>query len=86
MREIRCNKCNKKFDQFDIAQGFSQYHIIGYGSKYDGGRLAVDLCSDCMDDLIDIMKDEFVIPPIILEDEIVTSTNVTESGENGLWF
>lgn len=88
MREIRCNKCNKMFDQFDMEQGFSIYHRIGYDSKYDGGRLAVDLCSDCMDDLIDIMKDEFIIPPIIFEKEITKATAVTETEPDfsGLWF
>lgn len=29
---------------------------LGYGSKYDGAHVEVDICADCFDKLIDSMR------------------------------
>ena len=52
-KEITCNKCGKK--------NFSVYRRLGYGTKYDGDDLELDLCCDCMEKLID----ECIISPIV---------------------
>ena len=57
MKSIICNMCGKEFDTWDMQEGFyihSSY--IGYGSKYDGGSLDIDLCCNCMDKIIDACK------------------------------
>lgn len=52
-----CNMCGKEFDVFDTQERFRIYNPnIGYGSKYDGEALCLDLCCDCMDKIIDSCK------------------------------
>lgn len=52
-----CNKCGKEFDIYDSQEDFSIYsQLIGYGSKYDGSSLELDLCCECMDELIESCK------------------------------
>lgn len=58
--EIYCNKCGKKLDMWDLNAGFIMHHHLGYGSKYDGDDLDLDLCCECMDDLIESCE----IPPV----------------------
>ena len=48
-----CNLCGKKMDMWDVQEGFGFNGNIGYGSKYDGEKLNLDLCCDCMDKLIE---------------------------------
>jgi hypothetical protein len=53
MRNPFCNMCGKKFDICDEQEDFSIYRRrIGYGSKYDGHELKLDLCCECMDRII----------------------------------
>lgn len=61
MQQRMCNKCGKPFDIFDRQEDFSIYRHIGYGSKYDGDKLELDICCNCMDKFIDSCK----ISPII---------------------
>lgn len=60
-KEIICNKCGKKFNIWDTQEDYSIYKQLGYGTKYDGASLELDLCCDCMEKLID----ECVILPVI---------------------
>lgn len=56
-RKIICNKCGKEFDIYDVQEDFTIHsQMIGYGSKYDGSSLQLDLCCECMDELIDSCK------------------------------
>lgn len=48
-----CNKCGKKLDEWDMQGNFRFYGQLGYGTKYDGCTLELDLCCECMDALID---------------------------------
>lgn len=59
-KEITCNKCGKKFDIWDTQEGFSINKRMGYGTKYDGEYLELDLCCNCMEKLID----ECIISPV----------------------
>ena len=60
-KTIKCNKCGKEFDIWDLQEDFTIYRHLGYGTKYDGAKLELDLCCDCMEKLID----KCVISPII---------------------
>lgn len=60
MKHLICNVCGKGFDDFDKINGFSISGSIGYGSKYDGDYISLDMCCECMDKLID----NCVIKPI----------------------
>ena len=59
-KELYCNKCGKKLDIWDIQENFSMQRHLGYGSRYDGDNLDLDLCCDCMDKIIE----ECAIPPV----------------------
>ena len=48
-----CNKCGNRLSEWDIQEDFSIYSHLGYGTKYDGSKLELDLCCKCMDELID---------------------------------
>lgn len=63
MKKTYCNKCGREFGliNYDANDDFSIHTRIGYGSKYDECYLCLDLCSSCMDELID----SCVLNPII---------------------
>ena len=48
-----CNKCGKILDNVDREASYAINGRIGYGSKYDGEDFELNLCCDCMDNLID---------------------------------
>lgn len=52
----KCNKCGKLFDDLDIQEELSLHTTLGYGSKYDGHTIQLDLCCDCLDELIESCK------------------------------
>ena len=52
-RVITCNKCGKRLDEWDIQEEFRFYGRLGYGTTYDGNSIELDLCCECMEELID---------------------------------
>lgn len=58
---IVCNKCGRVFSIWDIQEDFSIKRNLGYGTIYDGDKLDINLCCECMEKLIE----ECVISPII---------------------
>lgn len=48
-----CNMCGKMLDIWDEQEEFSLDKNIGYGSKYDGLNMHLNLCTDCMDKIIE---------------------------------
>lgn len=58
MKKTICNICGKEFDLWDEQESFGFQHHVGYGSKFDGDRIHVDLCCDCFDD----MMDTYILP------------------------
>ena len=48
-----CNICGNYMDVFDKQQEFSINKKIHYGSKYDGCTIGLNICSECMDRIID---------------------------------
>lgn len=63
-----CNLCGKEFDVWDEQQDFVISKDIGYGSKFDGSHMRLDMCCDCFDILMDAVIQKCVISPI--EEEI----------------
>lgn len=61
--KMRCNKCGKEMDIWDRQENFSINGICGYGTKYDGSKIQLNLCCDCMEELIDAC----VVSPVIVE-------------------
>ena len=59
-----CNMCGKTFDIWDTQEDFSLHREVGYGSKYDGSVINLDLCCECMDKLIDNISKKCAISPI----------------------
>ena len=52
-KQIVCNKCGKPFDIWDKQENFQIYRNLGYGTKYDGSKLDLNLCCNCMEELVD---------------------------------
>ena len=48
-----CSICGKEFDIWDKQEGFGLHHNVGYGSKFDGDQINVNLCCSCFDELMD---------------------------------
>ncbi len=55
-KRIFCNMCGKPFDLFDFQNNFSIDRYAGYGSIYDEEHVQLDLCCECMDDIISNCK------------------------------
>ncbi len=53
-----CNMCGKEFDEWDTQEGFGIHASVGYGSGFDGTKIALDLCCDCFDKLMS----DYIIP------------------------
>lgn len=56
MRTITCNKCGRPIDEHKEGKAQRLNTVLGYGSKYDGCLVDLDLCPDCVDELIDSCK------------------------------
>jgi Fe2+ or Zn2+ uptake regulation protein len=50
---VICNKCGKTLGDLDIQENFSIHSQLGYGMKYDGYELELDLCCKCMEQIIE---------------------------------
>ncbi|MBP5462722.1 MAG: hypothetical protein J6Y20_11470 [Lachnospiraceae bacterium] len=64
-KKILCNKCGREFDIWDEQESFSIYKRLGYGTKFDGDNLKLNICCDCMEKLID----ECVITPVEIPED-----------------
>lgn len=49
---------------WDEQEDFSLYRHIGYGSKYDGDTIQLDMCCDCFDKLMDSLILKCAISPL----------------------
>ena len=51
----KCDLCGKFLNEYDEQENFGlHYNSIGYGSKYDGCNINIDMCCECFDKM---MKD-----------------------------
>lgn len=51
--KVYCNMCGKELDFWDRQEGFSIHTHCGYGTKYDGEYIELDLCCECMENLVE---------------------------------
>lgn len=61
-KTITCNMCGKVFDEFDKQEEHGIHKWLGFGSKYDGDELDLDICCKCLDSLIDQCEITPLIP------------------------
>lgn len=52
---IYCNVCGQQIGAFDKHNCLSFSKVLGYGSKYDGEFIDIDICPHCFDKLIEKM-------------------------------
>lgn len=52
----KCSMCCGDFSLVDYQENFCFDRVIGYGSKYDEMHIKFNLCYDCFDKAIDIIK------------------------------
>lgn len=62
---MSCNRCGKKFDEWDKMFDFKVHRLIGYGSVHDGDMLYINLCPDCFDAVISAISGRWKINPIV---------------------
>lgn len=60
-----CNVCNKEFDMCDEYAELGIHMQVGYGSKFDGDNIDLDLCCGCFDKLMDKFIPICKINPIV---------------------
>ena len=53
-----CNMCGRDFDMWDEQDGLMVNQRLGYGSRFDGHNLQLDLCCVCYDELMG----EYLLP------------------------
>jgi hypothetical protein len=60
-----CNVCGKKFNMLDDQENFGIHtDEIGYGSRYDGKQINLDMCCKCFDKLMSEIIPKCKINPI----------------------
>lgn len=60
-----CNLCSKEFNEWDEQENFGIHTRVGYGSRFDGDNIDLDLCCECFDKLMGRLVSECKINPII---------------------
>ena len=63
----KCTMCGKQFDILDVQDGLIYSDHKGYGSKYDETIIKFNLCADCMDKVIDFVRDNSINPVYMKE-------------------
>lgn len=59
--------CGREMDEIDISEDLGIHTMLGYGTKYDGHELNLDLCCACMNRIIE----ECEINPVVEESYIL---------------
>ncbi len=52
MKKTKCSVCGKEFNIWDEQQEFEIDCHVGYGSEFDGDHIHIDLCCQCLDDMM----------------------------------
>lgn len=55
--------------KLDEASGINLHTVAGYGTKYDGDSVELDLCLRCTDKFIETMNTICTVPVMQPEDE-----------------
>lgn len=56
----KCDLCGKFLNEHDELESFGLHCEVGYGSKYDGCSINIDICCECFDK----MMDEYITPKL----------------------
>ena len=54
--KVICNICGKEMDDVDLRNNIRIDKCLGYGSKFDGEDIHLDICCDCLDKIIESCK------------------------------
>lgn len=65
MTVIKCNCCGKAINNQRHPYGLGVHKKIGYGSKFDGQEIEIDLCCNCLDKLLNLMIKKFKYNPLL---------------------
>lgn len=52
----RCHHCGEVLDEWSYYEDIHIQKYLGYGSRYDGKELRMQLCCDCLDNYIEECK------------------------------
>ena len=78
----KCDLCGKFLNEYDEQEKFGlHYDSIGYGSKYDGCNINIDMCCECFDKM---MKD--YIQPRLQFKSAITDSEQSIKEAFGLWI
>lgn len=55
-RIVRCNMCGKDFGFWDEQGSRGIHETLGYESKFDGYIIDLDLCCECFDNVVDMLR------------------------------
>ena len=78
----KCDLCGKFLNEYDEQENFGfHYNNIGYGSKYDGCNINIDMCCECFDKM---MKD--YIQPRLQFKSAITDSEQSIKEAFGLWI
>ena len=78
----KCDLCGKFLNEYDEQENFGlHYNSIGYGSKYDGCNINIDMCCECFDKM---MKD--YIQPKLQFKSAITDSEQSIKEAFGLWI
>ena len=81
MKIHKCDLCGKFFNTLDEQEHFGlHYHNVGYGSKYDGCHIDIDMCCDCFDK----MMTEYIEPKLKFKAIKPEIPLALDSGMNGV--
>lgn len=53
LTKTTCDLCGKTFDEYDKSNDFCIMDVPGYGSRYDGEKIHINLCCKCFDSIVD---------------------------------
>ena len=62
-----CNICGREFDEWDNQEKLGLHTSFGYGTKFDGNYLDLDVCCTCFDGLMDKLIQMCKINPIVMD-------------------
>jgi hypothetical protein len=70
---VTCTMCGKIFDCCDLENAFLNHSnsfdfYVGYGSKHDNEHIKLDLCLDCLDKVIDMIRPMCKTDPVTEDD------------------
>lgn len=64
MTKILCNVCGEDPRLKKVHIEIDIHQPIGYGSRYDGDKIDLDVCANCVDTVLEAISNVCKIPPI----------------------